>query len=584
MKNLKMLMAGLFFLSSYLLHAQNAGIGTNTPNASAMLDIVSNSKGLLIPRLTEAQRNAITNPATGLLIFQTDNNPGFYYNNGLPAFPEWLQLSNSANSGWNLTGNSGTNPATNFIGTTDDNPLIFKIRNLHSGIIDSAFGNTGFGFKSLNITNTTLPGYFNTAVGFESLSSNATPGWYNTAVGYKSLSSNSIGLYNTALGTSALTDNTTGSGNTAVGTFSLTSNTTGTSNTASGLEALTFNTTGYDNTATGAAAMRTNSTGYFNTANGGKSLFFNSAGHDNTASGYASLYSNTFASFNTAHGAFALYKNTNGGQNVAVGYKALENNVSGFFNVAVGNGALGACVTGSNTAVGHESMALNSSGFQNTAQGYQSLYNNISGGSNVAIGFDALKFNSSGNNNIAIGRGAGSCSGFGSVNNSIIIGANTCTQLSNYALFGTSTTIWTGGNTTWSTYSDARLKKDIREDVGGLSFILKLRPVTYNRNISVMDKAQGRENAKDYPGRIDLEKIRFSGFLAQEVEIAAQQTGYNFSGVTAPKTATDFYSLSYESFVVPLVKAVQEQQVFIEKQSKLIDELLKRVAILESKK
>ena len=59
-----------------------AGIGTITPNSSSLLEVVSTSKGVLIPRMTKAQRDAIAIPATGLLIFQTNSTPGFYYYNG----------------------------------------------------------------------------------------------------------------------------------------------------------------------------------------------------------------------------------------------------------------------------------------------------------------------------------------------------------------------------------------------------------------------------------------------------------------------------------------------------------------------
>ena len=48
------------------------GIGTNSPNASAMLDITATNKGLLIPRMTNSQKNAISSPATGLIVFCTD--------------------------------------------------------------------------------------------------------------------------------------------------------------------------------------------------------------------------------------------------------------------------------------------------------------------------------------------------------------------------------------------------------------------------------------------------------------------------------------------------------------------------------
>jgi len=60
----------------------NVGIGTTTPNASAILDLTSTDKGILIPRMTQTQRNAIGTPAEGLMIYQTDGTAGFYYYNG----------------------------------------------------------------------------------------------------------------------------------------------------------------------------------------------------------------------------------------------------------------------------------------------------------------------------------------------------------------------------------------------------------------------------------------------------------------------------------------------------------------------
>lgn len=69
------------------------GIGTNNPNPSAALEVASTDKGLLIPQLTKAQRKAMANPATGLLVIQTDDTTGFYYNAGTPTTPNWLNLS-----------------------------------------------------------------------------------------------------------------------------------------------------------------------------------------------------------------------------------------------------------------------------------------------------------------------------------------------------------------------------------------------------------------------------------------------------------------------------------------------------------
>lgn len=121
--------------------AQNVGINATgaTPDASAMLDIASTNTGLLIPRVALTATNAagpITTPATSLLVYNTatagtaPNNvvPGYYFWNGTA----WIQLltpSNASNVAWSLTGNAGTNAATNFIGTTDDRAMVYKSNN-----------------------------------------------------------------------------------------------------------------------------------------------------------------------------------------------------------------------------------------------------------------------------------------------------------------------------------------------------------------------------------------------------------------------------------------------------------------------
>jgi sugar lactone lactonase YvrE len=74
------------------IQAQSVGIGTSTPNMSAILDITSNSKGVLTPRMTSNERVAIPNPQTGLLVYQTNGTPGFYYYNG----SKWVNLTTGA--------------------------------------------------------------------------------------------------------------------------------------------------------------------------------------------------------------------------------------------------------------------------------------------------------------------------------------------------------------------------------------------------------------------------------------------------------------------------------------------------------
>jgi trimeric autotransporter adhesin len=108
---------------------------------------------------------------------------------------------------------------------------------------------------------------------------------------------------------------------------------------------------------------------------------------------------------------------------------------------------------------------------------------------------------------------------------------------------------------------------------------MQLRPVTYQFDVKRFDK-QWNAKSTVLSGDVVLASyneaadIRRTGFIAQEVEKAAMVAGYNFSGIIKPKTEQDHYSLSYESFVAPLVKAIQELNTKAEKLEKEI-ELLK---------
>jgi hypothetical protein len=83
MKNLFCILLLAYSISTYAQVGINAD--NSSPDPSAMLDVKSTDKGMLMPRMTLAQRNAIVSPANGLMIYQTDNTPGFYYNSGTSA-------------------------------------------------------------------------------------------------------------------------------------------------------------------------------------------------------------------------------------------------------------------------------------------------------------------------------------------------------------------------------------------------------------------------------------------------------------------------------------------------------------------
>jgi hypothetical protein len=88
----------VMLLTGSQLFSQNVSITNDgsAADASAMLDVKSTSKGILVPRMTTSQRDQISSPATGLLIYQTDGEPGFYEYNGT----SWVQLlSNQLSQG-----------------------------------------------------------------------------------------------------------------------------------------------------------------------------------------------------------------------------------------------------------------------------------------------------------------------------------------------------------------------------------------------------------------------------------------------------------------------------------------------------
>ena len=94
---------------------------------------------------------------------------------------------------------------------------------------------------------------------------------------------------------------------------------------------------------------------------------------------------------------------------------------------------------------------------------------------------------------------------------------------------------------------------------------MRLRPVTYQFDVRMFDEVSSNATYASYDA---ASAIRRTGFIAQEVENAAQQSHYDFSGINRPASEQDHYSLSYEAFVVPLVKGMQEQQLMIEEMHK----------------
>jgi len=133
---LNLLLAVLF--CQQLLSQQNVGIGTNTPDNSALLDLTSVNKGLLVPRMTTAQRTAITAPATGLLVYDSNLQQFWYYNG-----TQWTAiagggggscytLQQSYDCGGSGAGRNIVISGTNSVNITNANAGSIGLRSTHS--------------------------------------------------------------------------------------------------------------------------------------------------------------------------------------------------------------------------------------------------------------------------------------------------------------------------------------------------------------------------------------------------------------------------------------------------------------------
>ncbi len=311
---------------------------------------------------------------------------------------------------------------------------------------------------------------------------------------------------NIFVGQNAGNSTMTGSQNSLIGNNAGTSITSGNGNTVMGLDAFEYNTTGGGNTAIGFLALEGN--------NGG-----GITGTYNTALGAATLSGNTTGSFNSAAGISALADNTTGSYNTANGSGALGDNTVGAYNTAIGGNAGGA-------------------------------YNNNN--YNTFVGYYADVNANNLSNMTAIGNGAIASSTYNFV----------CGNATVNGVFSTAG---------FSATSDGRFKTNIKENVKGLEFIKGLRPVTYNLDTKSLDDfiIQNMPDSVKAKHRMGMDFIAstakvHSGFIAQEVEKVAQQVGYTSSIVTHPVNNNEPYALNYAELVVPLVKAVQEQQAMID--------------------
>lgn len=312
-----------------------------------------------------------------------------------------------------------------------------------------------------------------------------------------------------------------------------------------------------------------------NVAVGISSLSGNNIGGSNTAVGSSTMLLNEGGSQNCAFGQSALLFNRSGNNNVAVGYFSLRSNQNSD-STAVGANALQSNFEGEqNTAIGSQTLVLNSSGSRNTCLGYQAMNNDVFGNQNTALGAQTLIANITGSNITCVGYGADVSSD--GLDNASAFGNGAIATASNQVIIGNSNVTSIGGFANWSNFSDGNFKIEVQENVGGLSFIKRLRPITYQLDRDKLEAFMPMPkkcSSKSSPSK--QSQVVKTGLIAQEVEAAALDIGYDFDGVIKPQHENDHYRLSYSSLVVPLIKAVQEQQ-------EMIEALQKEIEILKNK-
>ena len=262
----------------------------------------------------------------------------------------------------------------------------------------------------------------------------------------------------------------------------------------------------------------------------------------NTSYGYNSLNQGDSGSDNnTAVGYQSLSSNTTGSNNTAVGYQSLNSNTTGSYNSSIGTYALYNNTNSENTALGYNALTANTSGFGNTAIGCQTLINNNSGYLNTAIGNDAGNNTTTAYNCTYVGNGA----------------TSTITDPSNEIVLGNSSIKMLYCNTTSITgLSDLRDKKNIVSLGGGIEFIDRLNPVSFDWNM--------RDG-----GKVDIPD---QGFIAQELQRAQQESNCVIPGLVYDNNPAKL-GAAYGKLIPIMVQAMKELKKEVDELKKEIDEL-----------
>ena len=349
------------------------------PDISALLDVQSTQKGILIPRMSSSERNAIPTPATGLIVFD-NNTTSFWYYDGAG----WVEIGSGAGKSL-IDADGDTGIAVESTVDSDEVEII---------VSDSLYLRHYLNPGGVLITDLS-PNWANTIIGHQS-GENLTPldlnhliARYNTFIGNQSGQNHQTGAENTFVGSLAGRDNVNGHRGTFVGVSAGQLSSEGDSNTFIGW-GTGFRSQGARNTFIGSeAGWRAESSNL-------------------TFIGYRAGNNNTVGTKNTFLGYLSGRDNDIGESNTFVGHISGNVNRTGSFNTLIGDNA-GASIDSSdfNTFLGYNSGSKNVSGGANTFLGANSGLNNENGFSNIYIGRQSGLANSEGSNNVFIGSDSG---------------------------------------------------------------------------------------------------------------------------------------------------------------------------------
>lgn len=407
------------------ISGQNMGFNTQNPDPSALVDMGQMPRGLLVPRMTQAERMAISNPSNALIVFQTDHPAGFYYYDMLSS--QWKPMTGSNN----VIRDTDNDTRIQTEAIPDEDIIRIQIRGQEKLVLQK---NLAAAYGRIDMVNN----QGNILIGDSTLANAGINARDNIAVQSAALKNNTAGKDNIGIGTSVLSvyddDNAIGIGfealknaistdlyNIALG-YRSNINGGGDASVIIGSEASpksSYNTT----ISIGKASGFNNTTAFLNIMIGAESMYNVNNADNNVAIGFRSMYNNQLNWRNVMIGSESGHRGT---ENTGIGYKTLTA-VTADQNIAVGSQALSLHQTGDNNyAAGFSALKNHVNGRNNIALGSYALEGNTNGGHNIGVGFRAL-FADAGKYNIAIGSNAFSVSGGNSERN-VVIGAETQTN------------------------------------------------------------------------------------------------------------------------------------------------------------